>query len=321
MHNFLLLLSISVILGLTAWYFRRSEHRREFVQQRLHAITVGKDNSEPSPRLSVRKIRRAASPGGVFHLPRTFAAQLDAALEATGNRLKLWHLIFAGLIAALVLMLFASRILALTPTFITLFGGMAVAVAPVALLHTAQSRYKNHFLDVFPDALDLVGRGVKAGLPVNEALAAAGREIADPVGSELRRALDQVQIGVQMIDALQQVADRVRAADFRFMVVALALQAKTGGSLAETLANLSGVVRARKALRLKARSLTAEAKASAAVLAVLPFLIGGYMCVINRDFGMMLWTDPRGRFMLGVAFLSLVGGLTTMYLMVKRALR
>jgi tight adherence protein B len=196
-----------------------------------------------------------------------------------------------------------------------------MAAAPVALLHSAQSRYKNHFLDVFPDALDLVGRGVRAGSPVNEALATAGREIADPVGGELRRALDQVQIGVQMIDALSQIADRVRAADFRFMVVALALQAKTGGSLAETLANLSGVIRARKNLRLKAKALTAEAKASAMILAVLPFLVGGYMCVINRDFGLTLWVDPRGRFMLGVAFLSLLGGLTTMYVMVKRALR
>ena len=128
---------------------------------------------------------------------------------------------------------------------------------------------------MFPDALDLVRRGVKAGLPVNEALAVAGREIADPVGSEFRRALDQVQIGVQMIDALQQTSDRVRVADFRFLVVALALQQKTGGSLAETLGNLSGVIRARKALRLKARALSAEAKASAAVLAVLPFVVGG----------------------------------------------
>jgi tight adherence protein B len=174
---------------------------------------------------------------------------------------------------------------------------------------------------VFPDALDLVGRAVKAGLPVNEALATAGHEIADPVGSELRRALDQVQIGVQMIDALQQVAARVRAADFRFMVVALALQSKTGGSLAETLANLSKVIRARKALRLKARALTAEAKASASVLAALPFIVGGAMWMMSRDLTLALWIDPRGRFMLGLAFVSLVTGLTTMYVIVKRALR
>jgi tight adherence protein B len=174
---------------------------------------------------------------------------------------------------------------------------------------------------VFPDALDLIGRGVRAGLPVNEALAAAGTEIADPVGRELRYALDQVQIGVQMIDALQQLSNRVRAADFRFLVVALSLQAKTGGSLAETLANLSKVIRARKALRLKARSLTAEAKASAMVLAVLPFVVGGAMYLMNREMVLTLWFDPRGRFMLGIAVLSLISGLSTMAVIVKRALR
>src|SRR6202030_1817355 len=173
----------------------------------------------------------------------------------------------------IIAMAFAGRILGLQSALVILFGGMAAVVAPVVLLRVAQSRYQNLFLDVFPDALDLIGRGVKAGLPVNEALRVAGHEIADPVGSELRRAVDQVQIGVQMIDALQETADRVRVADFRFLVVALSLQSKTGGSLAETLANLSKVIRARKALRLKARALSSEAKASAAVLAVLPFVI------------------------------------------------
>jgi tight adherence protein B len=158
-------------------------------------------------------------------------------------------------------------------------------------------------------------------LPVNEALAVAGREIGAPVGNELRHAFDQMQIGVQMSDALQETADRVRVADFRFLVVALALQGRTGGSLAETLANLSGVIRARKALRLKVRGLSAEAKASAAVLAILPFFVGGMMYVINRDLTSALFVDPRGRFMLGIAFVSLVTGLTMMAVMIKRALR
>jgi len=152
-------------------------------------------------------------------------------------------------------------------------------------------------------------------------LTSAGREIADPVGSELRRALDQMQIGVPMNDALKQMADRIRVADFRFLVVALALQQRTGGSLAETLANLSTVVRGRKTLRLKARSLSAEAKASASILAALPFVVGGAMYLLNRNLAMSLIVDSRGRFMVGMAFVSLVTGLATMAVLVKRALR
>jgi len=120
---------------------------------------------------------------------------------------------------------------------------------------------------------------------------------------------------------LQQMADRIRVSDFRFLVVALALQQKTGGGLAETLANLGKVVRARKQLRLKARGLSAEAKASATVLAILPFLVGGVMFLLNHDLAKVLIVDPRGRFMVGISFLSLVSGLATMAVIVKRALR
>jgi Flp pilus assembly protein TadB len=305
-----LLFALPVLCGLLLLWVLRTDRRRQFVQQRLHAITTGQ-NAVSEPLQLV--------------LPRANAAvqlqRFDAALVATGNRIGLPHLIIAGLIGVIIAVAFAHGILALNPVLVALFGLATATAAPVLLLRMAQSRYRSRFLDVFPDALDLVRRAVKAGLPVNEALAIAGREIADPVGNELRRAFDQMQIGVQMIDALQATADRVRVADFRFLVVALALQQGTGGSLAETLTNLSGVIRARKALRLKARALSAEAKASAAILAALPFLVGGAMSVMNRDLGNMLFLDPRGRFMLGVAFISLVSGLSTMAMMLKRAVR
>jgi tight adherence protein B len=227
----------------------------------------------------------------------------------------------AGIFAAVITILFTSRLLGLDAIIVCLSGAAAAMAAPVLVLLIAQSSYKNHFLNLFPDALDLIGRGVKAGLPVNEALVVAGREIADPVGSEFRRAIDQTQIGVPMIDALHDTADRIRIADFRFLVVALALQSKTGGSLAETLSNLSGVIRARKAIRLKARALSAEAKASAAVLAALPFVVTGAMYILSPELVFMLYGDSRGRFMVGIAFLSLVTGLTAMAVIVKRAVR
>jgi tight adherence protein B len=238
-----------------------------------------------------------------------------------GNRVGLLHLLIVGLISAILVIVFAGRLLALNPGLVMLLGLMAAAAGPVVLLRLAQAGYRKKFLDVFPDTLDLIRRAVKAGLPVNEALAVAGREIADPVGGELRRTLEQVQIGIHLNDALQETADRIRVADFRFLVVALILQQRTGGSLAETLANLSGVIRARKALRQKAKALSAEAKASASVLAILPFIVGGAMFLVNHDLAMTLVDNSRGRFMVGVAFLSLLMGLTTMAVIVRRALR
>lgn len=315
-HIRALLFLIPVLFGVLWLWARRNDRRQQFVDQRLHALTVR--NSAPVPQLSVR---RALLGNSLGFLPQNLSVWLDAGFTATGNRIRLLHLPIAGLVPAILVFGFFTRVLALGVMPATLLAVVTAALAPLLLLRMAQSHYQRKFLDVFPDALDLVGRGVKAGLPVTEALLVAGREMADPVGHELRRTFDQVQIGVPMIDALEQTANRIRVADFRFMVVALALQEKTGGSLAETLSSLSTVIRSRKALRIKARSLSAEAKVSAMILAALPFLVGGAMYVMNRDLMRLLFDDPRGRFMIGVAFLSLLTGLGIMSLMVKRAIR
>lgn len=315
----LLLLTMPVLTGVLLLSIRRKDRRRQFISQRLKAVTtvINADTSQSSVRLQRQRPAQIA----FLQLPRQLWTGLDTAFAAAGHRLGLLHLLVSGIIAAIIVMAFTSRLLSLNFSLVLLFTGVATAVTPYLVLQFMQARYRRHFLDIFPDALDLIRRGVKAGLPVNEALAVAGREIADPVGKEFRNAVSQSQIGVEMIDALQQTANRVRVADFRFLVVTLALQAKTGGSLAETLVSLSAVIRARKALRLKARALSAEAKASAAVLAALPFVVGGFMYLLNRDMALDLIVDPRGRFMVGIAFLSLVTGLSTMAWIVRRALR
>jgi tight adherence protein B len=312
-NTFLILLPVAA--GILFWWVSRKDRRRQFVRERLQTLTARTELVSPSLR---RELQRVAS---FMMLPERFRKKLDAEFEAAGNRIGPLHLGLAALIAAVIVAAFTTYILDLSTTLVSLSSLIAAIIMPVVFLHVAQSRYQRRFLDVFPDALDLVRRGIRSGLPVNESLAVAGREIADPVGKELRRALDQVQVGVTMNDALEETADRLRIADFRFFVVALTLQQKTGGSLAETLANLGGVIRARKALRLKARALTAEAKMSAFVLAALPFVVGGAMYVMNADLARPMFVDPRGRFMMGLAFMSLLTGLTAMYVLVRSAIR
>ena len=164
-------------------------------------------------------------------------------------------------------------------------------------------------------------RAVRAGLPVFDAMEVASREVIAPVGTELQRTLEEMRIGVDIDEALQHTADRIRVPDFRFFVVALKLQRRTGGGLAETLANLSNIIRRRKEIRLKARALSAESKASAAVLAVLPFAVGALLFFLNPSLMSVLLDDPRGRFMLGMAFLSLAIGVTVMAVIIRRSLR
>jgi tight adherence protein B len=246
--------------------------------------------------------------------------RLEFASAATGNFIRLWHLVAAGIVPATAIGL-VSVAIGLRPGLAITLAGAASAGAPMLLLRSAQRRYQRRFLDAFPDALDLIVRAVRSGLPAPEAIELAAREVRPPVGAEFQQLVDEMRIGTEMEEVLQRAADRIRVPDFRFFAVSLLLQRQTGGAIAETLSSLSGIIRQRKALRAKARALAAEAQASAAVVAAAPFIAGGGLFLINRDLVSVLLTDPRGRFMLGIAAASLLSGIASMRVMIKKNLR
>ena len=307
-------IGLTVLLGAVLFQVLRTERRRATLELRLKAIAT----ATPSADRLVMSLRRTRPQRRL--LPALLLASLDPALLAAGNRIGLLHLAATGIIAVSMVGLTAAVIQLRPALAITLAGAGAVG-APVLLLRLAQSRYQRQFLDIFPDALDLIVRAVRAGLPAPEAIELAAREVRTPVGSEFRRMLSEMRIGVEMEDALQDAADRIRVPDFRFFVVSLLLQRRTGGGIAETLSNLSTIIRQRKALRLKARALTAEATASATVVATLPFVAGIGLFLVNRELMSVLFVDPRGRQMLGIACIGLLLGIATMKAIIKSTLR
>jgi tight adherence protein B len=319
----LAVLASVVLLGGALVTVLRSDRRREERQQRLKTVTTATVSGPVSdaPVGSLRRPLRQRAALGVVSLPARLMARLEASLAATGNSIGVPHLAIAAVIAALVAVLFATRIMDFGSGIVIAFGGAAAIGAPVLLLRLAQTRYQNRFLEVFPDAIDLIVRAVRAGLPPVEAMEVAARETRPPVGPELQRTLEEVRVGEDLVVALQETADRIRVQEFRFYVVALAMQRRTGGGLAETLGNLSAIIRRRKDVRLKTRALSAESKASAWVLAILPVAVGAILFFFNPTLMSVLLHDPRGRFMLGVAFLSLVTGISVMAMIIKRALR
>src|SRR5438270_761972 len=317
----LALILIPLLLGGVLFAVLRSQNRREPLQARLKSMMATAAVEAAPSLLSSGPSTQKTGGSGPLRTLRALRARLNTELLATGNRIGLLHLALAGFIAAAALLLFSLLLLGITPEKAGVLCGAAALAVPVFLLRHSQRRYQNRFLDLFPDALDLIGRAVKAGLPVLDAMEVATKAIPAPVGSEFQRTLDEVRIGVQIDEALRHAAERVRIAEFRFYVVALALQHRTGGSLAETLANLSHVIRRRKELRLKVRAFTAEAKMSVMVLSALPFVAGGLMAVINHDLMVTLFTDPRGRFMVGLALASLLSGAAVMTWMIKKSLR
>jgi Flp pilus assembly protein TadB len=315
-----MVLTASALLGAGLWMALRIERHRARREQRLKTITM----TVPVDELLGVSLRRPLPRGGRLRafvsLPAGLWARLEAAFAAAGNRIGLPQLVLTGITAA-ALTGFVARLVGLKPVLVIGLSIVAGATTARYLLRFAQRRYQRRFLDALPDAIDLIVRAVKAGLPALDAIDLAAREMAAPVGTEFQKVLDDTRIGVAMADALNHAADRIRVPDFRFFVASIVLQRRTGGGLAETLINLSTLIRQRRTLRLKARALTAESKASATLISIMPFVAAAGLYLVNPNMMSLLFVDHRGRFMLGVAIVSLLLGIATMNAIIRRTLR
>jgi tight adherence protein B len=307
-------LGSTVLLGAALSWVLRAERRKALLEPRLRAIAEPRSSPDPAI-VSLRRPRL-----GRRALPAVLVGGLDAALAATGGRIGLAHLVAATSLAAAIVGGIAAMLGTPAGLSMILTGAGALS-APCLLVQYAQSRNQRKFLDAFPDALDLIVRAVRAGLPILEAIELASGDVRGAVGTEFERMLGEIRIGVELEDALQHAAERVRVPDFRFFVASLLLQRRTGGGIAETLANLSAIIRQRRAVRMKARALTAEVTASTGIVATMPFVAGVGLFLINREAMSVLFVDPRGRFLLGIALASLLLGIVVMKAMIRRSLR
>ncbi|MCZ8171958.1 MAG: type II secretion system F family protein [Novosphingobium sp.] len=149
------------------------------------------------------------------------------------------------------------------------------------------------FTSKFPDAIELLVRGLRSGLPVSETLGIVSSEVPGPVGEEFKLVTERMKIGKTMEDALQETADRLNTPEFSFFCITLAIQRETGGNLAETLSNLADVLRKRAQMKLKIRAMSSESKASAYIVGALPFIVFAMIYWINPGYLGGFFTDDR----------------------------
>jgi len=145
----------------------------------------------------------------------------------------------------------------------------------------------------FPDAIELLVRGLRSGLPISETISVVGQEVDGPVGVEFRSITDKMKIGRTMDAALQETADRLGTPEFQFFVITIAIQRETGGNLAETLANLANVLRMRGQMKLKIKAMSSESKASAYIIGSLPFIVFVMIWMINGTYMQTFFQDQR----------------------------
>src|SRR6266496_439543 len=213
-------------------------------------------------------------------------------LEMTGKDISLgkYGSICVGIIALVTL----GLVMRGAPFFLSLLLGIFFGIGgPHFFIGKMIKRRINKFNTNFPDAIELMVRGLRSGLPITETLGIVASEIPGPIGIEFRMVNDKMKIGRTMEAALQDTADRLGTAEFQFFVITLAIQRETGGNLAETLSNLADVLRKRAQMKLKIRAMSSESKASAYIVGSLPFIVFTLVWMINPHYMAGFFSDQR----------------------------
>ncbi|MFW2343191.1 type II secretion system F family protein [Brevundimonas sp.] len=180
----------------------------------------------------------------------------------------------------------------------------------------AKGRMKK-FSSQFADAVDVIVRGIKSGLPVHDCFKIIGRESPAPLGPEFQKLVEGLGVGLTLSEALNKMYERMPTPELKFFSIVMAIQQKTGGNLAEALTNLSTVLRARRMMGEKIKALSSEATASAGIIGSLPPAVMILVTLTTPAYMMILFTDPRGQFMLLVAVAMMSLGIFVMKKMIS----
>ena len=183
-----------------------------------------------------------------------------------------------------------------------------------------EQRRNRTLFEQFPDALAMLVRAVRVGIPITEGIRSIAAESLSPTAPEFAQVVDQITLGVTLEEALHGLATRNKVAEYGFFSTALALQAETGGTIGDTLERLADVIRKRVALREHARALASEARTSICILAALPVLTGIALAAITPDYIGTLFFDPQGRRIFTIAVISFTLGIVSMQTIVRKSL-
>ena len=255
---------------------KEGNRRLQNVRYRHSESTVDRVESQLKKAIAARKPK--------FHKVAGSGSRSEALavrLQRTGKNWSVSQYLYTSLgialaITAVIYLRSGAALLSLG------IGVLAGAGIPHLMVGYFIKKRTANFNAKFPDGIELLVRGLRSGLPVAETLGVVAAEVPGPVGDEFRAVVERMRIGRTMEESLQVTADKLGTPEFQFFVITLAIQRETGGNLAETLSNLSDVLRKRSQMKLKIRAMSSESKASAYIVGALPFIV----------FGMIWWINP-----------------------------
>jgi len=298
----LIALSVGLLAFVAVFPFVTGEHKSE---KRIDAVAKSKANRAGSRQDEATNRRKQV----VEQLK--YADQKKAAKNKATLRTKLMR---AGLSATPQQFHIASLVMGAVSFVLCFFGGLALITSamigfacgaglPRWIVGFLAKRRQKKFSNEFANAIDIIVRGVKTGLPLNECLNIIARESPEPVKSEFNDFVEGQRLGIPMQECFDRMMDSMPLPEVNFFSIVVAIQQQSGGNLAEALGNLSGVLRARKMLHAKVQALSGEAKASAAILGGLPFVVMLMVYMTSPAYIMLLFNEGLGHVILaGAAF-------------------
>ena len=264
------------------------KRRVELIKERHGDVVAGNAQAQIRKLFADRANRLEGFASTLIPKP----ALLRQRLEQTGKNIALGK--YAMICVGVMIVVAGALMVKGAPFILSLLMGVLLGVGgPHYMVGRLIKRRVNKFTVNFPDAIELMVRGLRSGLPITETLGIVAGEITGPVGDEFRMVSDKMKIGRTMEAALQDTADRLGTPEFQFFVITLAIQRETGGNLAETLSNLADVLRKRAQMKLKIRAMSSESKASAYIVGSLPFLVFGIVYMMNPSYMGKFFTDER----------------------------
>lgn len=290
-----------------------ADRRGAELRRRLQA--VGKTAALDSELLRRGRLARSAWAAALMS-PVPFARRLERLLEQADSSWTVAHLILmsiAGLAAGVLLPV------ALRANVLAVAGlGALGALAPLASVLAARAQRARRLSEQLPEALDMMSRSLRAGHAITSAFQVVASEMPEPASIEFARAYEEQRLGLTLERAVLQMAERTPGnSDVKIFAVSAVVQRETGGNLAEILENIAETIRQRYRFYGKLRSLTAEGRASAAVLGALPFVVALALSVMNPGYLATLPGTPIGQWIIAFAFASWAVGLFWLYRMTQ----
>ncbi len=325
MQTIALFFLVTAAVGGVAWVFlypiisgeRVIEQRRESVAkpERVSRGGAAGAGAERTPRVRREQVEETLKE---LELRQKKASRLPVTMRISqaglGWSKQQFYLISAGLGvgAGLLLLLMKAGLL------VALLGGFSAAFGlPRWMLAYLKKRRETKFLNAFPDAVDVIVRGIKAGLPLLDCLKMIAAEAPEPVRGEFRAIIETQAVGMPIGEACAKLYDRVPLPETNFFGIVISIQQKAGGNLSEALGNLSRVLRDRKKMKAKIVAMSQEAKASAAIIAALPICVMGLVYITSPGYIELLWTEPVGRVMLACSAFWMFTGTMVMKKMIN----